>query len=164
MPRLTAWFSTEEVAEIKERSEIEYFSVAQDAKMMTKPPRVQMRTLILDYSKYVKSRKSRLNPEDISNLYKLFVSKVNLIINQFTDDIAKGVSVINKIGVTDPEIKKSMVVFQKEYRKLLRAKESLGYIPKMNQSKVDKAYTTLIDGFKKLVFTPVINDDENEQV
>lgn len=153
--RQVVFFSNDE--EVRLPSQLEYFSVAEDLKNGRKPIRTRFRLLIQDYSRYVVSKKSSITKEDLKLLDQLFIQKVNGIINDCEESIKKGLNLSVQLGATDKDLKKSALKFTKEYRKLLKSRDSLHYIPREIQLKVDEAYKLMIADFRKLVFKPVLN-------
>jgi hypothetical protein len=157
MAREVLWFSNDETESIEANSSLQLFTVAQDLKVEQKPIRQRYRLLIQDYSRYVQSKKTTLKPRDVKLLDQMLVLRLNNLINQVEQEIYDGKMLSTVLGVTEQELRKPMDNFGKEYRKLLKARENLGYIPKFNQSRVDDNYKALIAGVRKKIFAPVIN-------
>lgn len=157
MARQLLWFSSEETPQINENNCLQLFSVAQDLKLEQRPLKQRYRLLIQDYTKFVQSKKSSLKSEDINTLDQMLVSRFLNLLNQVENDIYEGKFLSNLLGITDQGIRKAADRFTREYRKLLKARENLGYIPKMNQTKVDDNYKVLIAELRKKVFAPVMN-------
>lgn len=154
MSREIIWFSQDEIP--YENSQMQYFSIAEDLKIEKRPIKQRYRYLITDFQKYVKSKKASLKPEDLDLLDAMLVSKFNNLINVVEDSIAKGVFLSQALGVYQAELKKPCDNFSREYRKLLKARDTLGYIPKVNQERVDDAYKAMIAELRKLVFSSVM--------
>lgn len=154
----TIWFSNDGGIEETEKKypELQLFSVLQDLKLEQKPIRIRYRTLNQDYRRFVNSKKSSLKPEEVTLLDQMYVLRLNNLINQLEDEIKAGKMIAQILGVTDSNIRKQMDRFCREYRKLIKARESLGYIPKINQERVDDTYKAMIAEVRKEIFAPVI--------
>jgi hypothetical protein len=154
----TIWFSNDGGIEETEKKypELQLFSVLQDLKLEQKPIRIRYRTLNQDYRRFVNSKKSSLKPEEVTLLDQMYILRLNNLINQLEDEIKAGKMIAQILGVTDSNIRKQMDRFCREYRKLIKARESLGYIPKINQERVDDTYKAMIAEVRKEVFAPVI--------
>lgn len=162
MPRKVLWFSVEDTPvsdanQLESKSQIEYFSVAQDLKMEKRPLKERYRLLIQDYSRYVQSRKASLKSDEINILDQMLINRFTALINQIDDDLKAGKFLSNLLQITDNELRKSCDKFSREYRKMIIQRESLGYIPRRNQELVDDAYKLMIAELRKKVFAPVMN-------
>jgi len=154
----TIWFSNDEDQyTVDDCPSIKYFSVAQDLKLEKRPIRQRYKLLLQDYMRFVQARKASLKSEDVSLLDQMLVLRFNNLINQVEDDIRQGKMLSQLLAITDSGIRKAADRFSREYKKLLMARENLGYIPKMNQEKVDDNYKVLIAELRKKVFAPVLN-------
>jgi len=154
MGRQVLWFSNDE--NMKENSHLEYFSIAEDVKMEKRPVKQRYRLMIQDFKRYINSKKSTLKPEDLNILDQMLIMKFNNLINIVEDDIGKGIYLSVALGIYNTDLKKSADNFSREYRKLLQARERVGYIPKLNQEKVDDVYKILIAQLRKDVFGNVL--------
>lgn len=141
----------------EEQSPVEYFSLMQDLKLAKYPLNQKFRLLLLDYSKYVQTKKSTLDKATIDEIDKLLISKFNLLVNESEDNLKGGQTLDISLRINDQELKKRAIKFSREYKKLLLARSNLGYIPKEVQIRVDDAYKLMIGELRKLVFKPVLN-------
>lgn len=157
MGRQVIWFSCDEDQKPIPNSKLEYFSVAADLKLEQKPIKQRYKTLLQDYMRYVQSRKASLSSEEVNLLDQMLVLRFNNLINQVEPGVRSGQYLSNLLGVTESNIRKVADRFSREYRKLLKARDTLGYIPKVNQEKVDDEYKAMIAELRKKVFAPVLN-------
>jgi len=152
------WFSDDgNTPRPEDSAQIQYFSVAQDLKLEQKPIKQRYRLLIQDYSRFVQSKKSSLKSSDIDLLDQMFILRFNNLLNQVSNELKEGKYLSNLLQITDPEIRKAADKFSKEYKLLLKARDNYGYIPRLNQEKVDDSYKLLIAELRKQVFAPVLN-------
>jgi isoleucyl-tRNA synthetase len=152
----TIYFSSEDSGE-KVISNIEFFSLMQDLRLAKLPLRQKLRSILLEYSKYVKMKKNTLDQETIKEIDQLLIQKFNTLINQCEDQIRTGQFLSRLLGITDQEFKRVADDFSRVYKRLLIARDSLGYIPRNNQANSDDAYKKLIAVLRKQVFEPVLS-------
>lgn len=158
MGREIIWFSCDDGNKSPEANQkLEYFSVASDLKLEMRPIKQRYKTLLQDYMRYVQSRKASLSSEEVNLLDQMLVLRFNNLINQVEPGVRSGQYLSNLLGVTESNIRKVADRFSREYRKLLKARDTLGYIPKVNQEKVDDEYKAMIAELRKKVFAPVLN-------
>ena len=158
MGREVIWFSCDDGNKSPEvNKKLEYFSVAQDLKLEQKPIKQRYRTLLQDYMRYVQSRKASLSSEEVNLLDQMLILRFNNLINQVEPGVKDGQYLSNLLGIVESNIRKVADRFSREYRKLLKARNTLGYIPKVNQEKVDDEYKAMIAELRKKVFAPVLN-------
>ena len=158
MGREVIWFSCDDGNKSPEvNQKLEYFSVAQDLKLEQKPIKQRYRTLIQDYMRYVQSRKASLSSEEVNLLDQMLILRFNNLINQVEPGVKDGQYLSNLLGIVESNIRKVADRFSREYRKLLKARNTLGYISKVNQEKVDDEYKAMIAELRKKVFAPVLN-------
>lgn len=158
MPNMLIWFSNhEDVSRVEDNETIQYFSIAQDLKDEKKPLKTRYRNLILDYSRFVQSRRTTLKSDDINILDRQLISKFNVLINLVDSELREGKFLSTILGIIDSDLRKACDQFSREYRKLLLSRETLGYIPRRNQEKVDDQYKLMIAELRKKVFAPVLN-------
>lgn len=164
MAREIKWFSNDEKP--KEVSkQIQYFSVASDLKTEKRPIRQRYRLTMQDFKQFVRAKKSTLKKDDLDLLDQMLISKFNVFINTVEPEIEKGMMLSVALGITEQNLRKSADKFAREYRKLIRARDTLGYIPRDVQVRVDDTYKEMIAGLRKEVFQPVLtlfSNDPNE--
>jgi len=152
----TIWFSNDE-KEPAVNDTIKYFSVAQDLKLEKRSVRQKYRLLVQDYSRFIQTKKSSLTKDDAAILDRMFIQRFNDLINQVEPDIKEGKLLSQLLGITDDKVRKSADNFSREYKRLLKSRGTIGYIPKMNQQKLEARYKELISSVRDLVFKPILN-------
>lgn len=155
MAREKIWFSDNDEV-INPDRQLELFSVASDLKLEKKPIKMRYRTLLKDYQMYVRTKKANLKSDDVNILDQMLVLRFNNLINNVEKEVGEGKLLSMLLGVTEPDLRKACDEFSRQYRKLLQARDTLGYIPRINQSKVDDAYKLMIAELRKLIFAPVM--------
>lgn len=157
MAREKIWFSDDEGPSINDNRQLELFSVAQDLKLEKKPIKMRYRTLIKDYQMYVRSKKANLKSEDVNILDQMLVLRFNNLINNVENDLRDGKLLSQSLGILESSLRRASDDFSRQYKKLLMSRDTLGYIPRINQDRVDDAYKLMIAELRKLVFAPVLN-------
>lgn len=157
MARERIWFSDDDGPTLQDNHQLELFSVAQDLKLEKKPIKMRYRTLLKDYQMYVRSKKANLKSDDVTILDQMLVLRFNNLINNVEKDLKEGKLLSQVLGITEAPLRKAGDDFSRQYKKLLIARDNLGYIPRMNQDKVDDTYKLMIAELRKLVFAPVLN-------
>lgn len=164
MAREIKWFSNDEEPKEVNR-QIQYFSVASDLKTEKRPIRQRYRLTMQDFKQFVRAKKSTLKKDDLDLLDQMLISKFNVFINTVEPEIEKGMMLSVALGITEQNLRKSADKFAREYRKLIRARDTLGYIPRDVQVRVDDTYKEMIAELRKEVFQPVLtlfSNDPNE--
>lgn len=154
MSRKIEYFSSEET---DFKSELQYFSLAQDLRLAKYPIKRRCTELIKEYSRYILLKKTKMTKELIDEIDKLLVSKFNVLINEAEEGIKEGQLLNILLGLNQPDIRKACISFTKTYKRLLLTRARLNYIPRDIQGKLDENYKTLIGELRKLVFKPVLN-------
>lgn len=158
MAREKIWFSCDDDAlSLDSHPQLKLFSVAQDLKLEKKPIKQRYRTLVRDYQMYVRTKKSSLKSDDVNLLDQMLILRFNNVVNQVEPEIKEGKLISQLLGITDTDLRKASDKFSREYKKLLIARDTLGYIPRVNQTRVDDTYKLMIAELRKLVFAPVLN-------
>lgn len=158
MAREKIWFSCDEdTLSLDNRPQLKLFSVAQDLKLEKKPIKQRYRTLVRDYQMYVRTKKASLKSDEVNILDQMLILRFNNIINQVENDIKDGKLLSQSLGITETDLRRASDKFSREYKKLLIARDTLGYIPRVNQTKVDDTYKLMIAELRKVIFAPVLN-------
>lgn len=153
--RKIEYFSSDDY--IPEVSNLKFFSLIQDLKLAKYPINQKYSALVLEFAKYVNTKKSTLDKTIIDEIDKLLIAKFNTLINECEVDIKDGQMLNVLLRMNEPELKDAGMKFSREYKKLLVNRAALNYIPKEIQLRVDDAYKLLIGELRKIVFKPVLN-------